>query len=49
MKIYIEQAEGGFIVGLPLENENHIFVTFGDAVDFAREYMEIFKEEKDKK
>ncbi len=40
IEVNLKEADGGFIVGCPLENTDHIFVTFSDAIDFILNYFE---------
>lgn len=40
IEVNLKEADGGFIVGCPLENTDHIFVTFSDTIDFVVNYFE---------
>lgn len=37
--IYLKEADGGFIVGCPDENVDHIFTKYSDAICFIDDYF----------
>lgn len=39
IEVNLKEADGGFIVGCPAENNDHIFATFSDAIDFILGYF----------